>query len=250
MGRHSKPSNTKTLLKRTGATAALAGAALGGIGIAGAGAANAFPGQAGIVKCESSGNPTAVNNTAAGQRAGRPAGLFQIVTKTWLANGGGQFASTADRATPAQQQIVADRIFAKSGTAPWECHGGSGPAAFSNFAGQGGGGAASEEAATAHTKKSKAAPKAQTRVKSKAQAKPQGKPQVKPKAKPQAKAAAAAGATRSNPNGDYTVVAGDTLSGIAKKLGVSGGYQRLQQLNASYIPNANLILVGQKIATK
>ncbi|MFI5612035.1 transglycosylase family protein [Amycolatopsis sp. NPDC051903] len=237
MGRHSKPSHTKTVLKRTGATAALAGATLGGIGIAGAGAANAFPGQAGIVKCESGGNPTVVNNTAAGQRAGRPAGLFQIVTKTWLANGGGQFAPTADKATPAQQQIVADRIYAKSGSAPWECHGGSGPAAFSNFAGQGGG-AASEEAATTHTKKSKAAPKAQTRVKS----------QAKPKAAP--KTAPAAAATRSNPNGDYTVVAGDTLSGIAKKAGVSGGYQRLQQMNAAFIPNADLILVGQKIATK
>ncbi|HVW41355.1 MAG TPA: LysM domain-containing protein, partial [Amycolatopsis sp.] len=42
----------------------------------------------------------------------------------------------------------------------------------------------------------------------------------------------------------------DTLSGIAKKLGVSGGWHRLQQLNSQYIPNADLILVGQKIATK
>ncbi|HJQ47287.1 MAG TPA: transglycosylase family protein [Amycolatopsis sp.] len=230
MGRHSKPNRTKTVIKRTGATAAIAGAAIGGIGIVGAGTASAFPGQAGLVKCESGGNPAIVNNTAAGQRAGRPAGLFQIVTGTWLANGGGQFAPTADKATPAQQQVVADRIYAKSGSAPWECHTGSGPAQFSHFGGQTGGGSA--EPGSAPTQRS--APKAQ--------------PKAQPKADP--KPAASAGATRSNPNGDYTVVAGDTLSGIANKLGVSGGWQHLEQLNSQYIPNPNLILVGQKIATK
>ncbi|TNC20572.1 LysM peptidoglycan-binding domain-containing protein [Amycolatopsis alkalitolerans] len=218
MGRHSKPSKTKTVLRRTGATAAIAGATFGGIGIAGAGTASAFPGQAGLVKCESGGNPTAVNNTAAGQRAGRPAGLFQIVTKTWLANGGGQFAPTADKATPAQQQTVADRIYAKQGSAPWQCPTGAGSAQFAFFGGQSGGGSASTETA-----------------------------KVRHEAKPTN--ATPAGATRSNPTGNYTVVAGDTLSGIAAKFRVSGGWQHLQKANSQYIPNADLILVGQRIAT-
>ncbi|MFD2415117.1 LysM peptidoglycan-binding domain-containing protein [Amycolatopsis pigmentata] len=226
MGRHNKPSKTKTVLRRTGATAAITGAALGGIGIAGAGTADAFPGQAGLIMCESGGNPTAVNNTAAGIRAGRPAGLFQIVTGTWLANGGGQFAPTADKATPAQQQIVADRIYAKQGSAPWECHTGAGPAKFANFGGQTGGGTASTGAATTQPGPAKVETTTET------------------------KKAAPAGVTGSNPNGDYTVVAGDTLSGIAGRLGTPGGWQHLQQLNSQYIPNANLILVGQKIATK
>ncbi|MTD55105.1 LysM peptidoglycan-binding domain-containing protein [Amycolatopsis pithecellobii] len=233
MGRHSKPSKTAVVLKRTGATAAIAGATIGGIAIAGGGTASAFPGQAGIVKCESGGNPTIVNNTAAGQAAGRPAGLFQIVTKTWLANGGGQFAPTADKASPAQQQIVADRIYAKQGTAPWECHAGAGPANFSSFAGQGGGGAASPEAA-------KVKPQAKPQAK---QAKPQAKGGEVRKSSPQA-------APRPSHGGDYTVVAGDTLSGIAKKLGIPGGWRHLQQLNAQSIPNADLILVGQEIATR
>jgi LysM repeat protein len=232
VGRHSKPSKTKTLLKRSGATAALAGAAIGGIGIVGAGTAGAFPGQAGLVKCESGGNPTVVNNTAAGQRAGRPAGLFQIVTKTWLANGGRQFAPTADKATPAQQQIVADRIYAKQGSAPWECSTGSGPAAFAFFGGGTGGGSASPEVATTRAKPGKVELKVKVKVKS------------------EPKKTASAGATRSNPNGDYTVVAGDTLSSVAKKAGVAGGWRQLQQLNSQYVPNADLILVGQKIATK
>jgi nucleoid-associated protein YgaU len=133
VGRHSKPGKTKTILRRSGVVAALAGAAAGGIAVTGAGTANAFPGQAGLVRCESSGIPTAVNNTAAGRRAGRPAGLFQIVTGTWRANGGGQYAPTADRAAPWQQQIVANGIYARQGARPWECKPGPGPARFSNY---------------------------------------------------------------------------------------------------------------------
>lgn len=223
MGRHSKPSKTKTVIKRTSATAALAGAAVGGIGIVGAGTASAFPGQAGLVKCESGGNPTVVNNTAAGQRAGRPAGLFQIVTQTWLANGGGQYAPTADKAAPWQQQIVADRIYARSGAAPWECHTGAGPAAFANFGNSGGG--ASEPAASA--------PQVQTKTSVK-----------------QDSVETSTAAPSTNPGGDYTVVAGDTLSGIAQKFGVAGGWQQLHKLNADHIPNPDLILIGQRIATK
>jgi len=223
VGRHSKPSKAKTALKRTGAIAALAGTTVGGIAIFGSGTANAFPGQAGLVVCESGGNPTIVNNTPAGQQAGRPAGLFQIVTQTWLANGGGQFAPTADQASPSQQQVVADRIFAQQGSAPWECHTGAGPTPFSNF------GQASPDAA----------PVAAMTAGPSRQSDP-----------PPTPAPAAADEPSSNPTGDYTVVSGDTLSGIAQKFNVPGGWAHLQQMNSQYIPNANLILAGQKIATK
>jgi resuscitation-promoting factor RpfA len=225
VGRHSKPTKTKIVLRRTGVLAALAGATVGGIVGTGAGTANAFPGQSGLVMCESSGNPTAVNNTPAGQRAGRPAGLFQIVTRTWLANGGGQFAPTADLASPAQQQIVADRIFAQQGSAPWQCHPGSGPAAFSNF---GGAGSATHVAAPQVAAPQSATPSA---------------PAAMSHQSHQSHAS-------SNPQGEYTVVAGDTLSGIARKFNVPGGYRELQRLNAPHIPDANLIFVGQKIAIR
>jgi resuscitation-promoting factor RpfA len=214
VGRHSKPSKTKTILKRTSATAAIAGATVGGLAIAGAGTADAFPGQAGLVKCESGGNPKAVNNTAAGQRAGRPAGLFQIVTRTWLANGGGQFAPTADKAAPWQQQIVADRIYAKQHSSPWQCKTGPGPSQFSSFA---------QAGRTDSTSPAAAAP-----------------------APAHARPAAASTGAGSDPKGAYTVVAGDTLSGIAQRFHVAGGWEQLQRAN--HIPNANLILIGQQIA--
>lgn len=131
MAKHQKPTRTKKII--TGASV-IAGTGAIAMGLSMV-PANAFPGQAGLIKCESGGNPTIVNNTAAGQRAGRPAGLFQIVTGTWRANGGLQFAPTADKATPAQQQIVADRIYARSGARPWECKPGPGPAQWSHFGG-------------------------------------------------------------------------------------------------------------------
>ena len=39
-------------------------------------------------------------------------------------------------------------------------------------------------------------------------------------------------------------------SKLAQQFNVQGGWQGLQKLNAQYVPNADLILVGQKIATK
>jgi resuscitation-promoting factor RpfA len=228
VGRHSKPSRAKNALLRTGAAAVLAGVAAGTIGIAGAGTANAMPGQPGLVMCESGGNPHAVNNTAAGIRAGRPAGLFQIVTGTWLANGGGAYAPTADKATPAQQQAVADRIYARQGSAPWQCKPGSGPAAFADFGSAGAGAAAapvtkkSKKSATVHTPKT--APKA---------------PKAPKTHKSAPKAVAPATGQR------YTVVAGDTLSEIAHKFHVHGGWRHLQAVNG--VHNANLIYVGQTL---
>ncbi len=43
----------------------------------------------------------------------------------------------------------------------------------------------------------------------------------------------------------YTVISGDTLSKIATKLGVTGGWQRLAAANAATVPNPNLIFPGQ-----
>ncbi|MGH3469036.1 MAG: LysM peptidoglycan-binding domain-containing protein, partial [Thermocrispum sp.] len=56
--------------------------------------------------------------------------------------------------------------------------------------------------------------------------------------------------TKSNPKGDYTVRKGDTLSEIAKDEKIKGGWQKLHKLNKKYIGDPDLILVGQKIATK
>ena len=48
-------------------------------------------------------------------------GGLQFMTPTWLEYGGGQFAPRADLATEEQQIIVAERLYAKEGLAPWHC---------------------------------------------------------------------------------------------------------------------------------
>ena len=46
-------------------------------------------------------------------------GGLQFTEGTWLANGGGQYASSADLATPAQQIAVAERVLASQGIGAW-----------------------------------------------------------------------------------------------------------------------------------
>lgn len=48
-------------------------------------------------------------------------GGLQFKTPTWLEYGGGQFASRADLATKEQQIIIAERLYAHEGLAPWHC---------------------------------------------------------------------------------------------------------------------------------
>ena len=53
-----------------------------------------------------------------------------------------------------------------------------------------------------------------------------------------------------NPAGDYTIQAGDTLTGIADRLAVPGGWQRLVELNPAALLNPDLIFPGARIVTK
>ena len=53
-------------------------------------------------------------------------GGLQFTEGTWLANGGGQYASSADLATPAQQIAVAERVLASQGIGAWPVCGASG----------------------------------------------------------------------------------------------------------------------------
>jgi len=112
MGRHRTPTRTALLALRTaGATAALTGAAAAVLpGAALASTVDWAP----IAACESGGNPVAQNPTSTAS------GLFQFLTTSWLAYGGGQYAPTAAQATAAQQTAIADRAYAQSGLTPWE----------------------------------------------------------------------------------------------------------------------------------
>ncbi|TNC28132.1 LysM peptidoglycan-binding domain-containing protein [Amycolatopsis alkalitolerans] len=143
-------------------------------------------------------------------------GGLQFTQSTWKAYGG---TGSPQGASREQQIAVAERVLQGQGIGAWP------------VCGKKGGSSSVSAKSSTTTQKKSTAPKKATPKKSVAPQQVTALP-------------------TSNPNGDYTVAAGDTLSKIAKQFNVDGGYQKLQQLNSQYIPNPNLILVGQKIATK
>jgi LysM repeat protein len=72
---------------------------------------------AAIAACESGGNWSA--NTGNGFYGG-----LQFTQQTWLAYGGGQYAASANLASPAQQVAVAQRVLAGQGIGAWPVCGG------------------------------------------------------------------------------------------------------------------------------
>jgi resuscitation-promoting factor RpfA len=198
---------------RTVARVAIAGIAVGAPLAIAATPASAATNWDAIAQCESGGNWSI--NTGNGYYGG-----LQFTQSTWKAYGG---TGSAQNASREQQIAVAERVLQGQGIGAWPVCGK-----------KGGSGSAAPKATTGKTNTTKkVTPKKSTTAPKQAAA-----------------PAAPTGVSTSNPAGDYTVVAGDTLSKIASQFKVDGGYKKLQDLNAKYIPNADLILVGQKIATK
>ena len=140
-------------------------------------------------------------------------GGLQFTPGTWAANGGTGNPANASR----EEQIrVANNVLASQGIGAWPVCGKKG----------GSGSAAPAKARTT-------APTTSNGKKAPARTAP-----------------AAPVLVASNPAGDYTVVAGDTLSKIATAQNVAGGWQALYEKNKQYIGDPNLIVAGQKLATK
>jgi LysM repeat protein len=164
-----------------------------------------------IAKCESGGNWAI--NTGNGFYGG-----LQFTLGTWHANGGQGMPQNASRE---QQIAVAERVLATQGIHAWPVCG--------SRAGASGGTAAAVQVPQ-RTVQRATAPKA---------------PVTTPK-----QAQSTTSAPQSAPNGDYTVVAGDTLSGIAAKQGVQGGWNTLWNENKNVVSDPNLIFPGQALVTK
>jgi len=174
-----------------------------------------------LAQCESSGNWAA--NTGNGFSGG-----LQFTQSTWAAYGGSGSAANASRA---EQIAVAERVQAGQGWGAW-------PACSAQLGLAGGGGAAYTPAATPApstyvaptTQPTYVAPTTQSSY-------------VAPVEQAPVQAVAAAPVNLSGKT--YTVAAGDTLSGIAQRLGVTGGWEALYSANAGTVANANLIFTGQ-----
>ena len=243
-----------TSIRRTAAALAIGGVAAATMSMP---AANAVDGATwdALAQCESGGNWSI--NTGNGFYGG-----LQFTQQSW--NGVGMSGSPAN-ATRAQQIEAGERLLAIQGWGAW-------PACSAKLGLYGKTGAAptyteptTTVAAQSQTQQTYTAPAAQAAPAAPAaqaapaaveapaaapaaQAAPAAveAPAAAPAAAPAVEAPAAAPvATPKAAAGTYTVVPGDSLSLIAAKLGVAGGYQAIAAANTDIIYNVDLIFPGQ-----
>ena len=241
-----------TSIRRTAAALAIGGAVAATLSMP---AANAVDGATwdALAQCESGGNWSI--NTGNGFYGG-----LQFTQQSW--NGVGMSGSPAT-ATRAQQIEAGERLLAIQGWGAW-------PACSAKLGLYGKTGAAptytepTTVAAQSQTQQTYTAPAAQVapaapaaqaapaavEAPAAAPAAPAAPAAVEaPAAAPAAPAveapAAAPVAAPKAAAGTYTVVPGDSLSLIAAKLGVAGGYQAIAAANTDIIYNVDLIFPGQ-----
>ena len=219
-----------TSIRRTAAALAIGGAVAATMSMP---AANAVDGATwdALAQCESGGNWSI--NTGNGFYGG-----LQFTQQSW--NGVGMSGSPAT-ATRAQQIEAGERLLAIQGWGAW-------PACSAKLGLYGKTGAAptyteptTTVAAQSQTQQTYTAPAAQAAPAAPAvQAAPAA---AEAPAAPAVEAPVAAAPKAAA--GTYTVVPGDSLSLIAAKLGVAGGYQAIAAANTDIIYNVDLIFPGQ-----
>ncbi len=232
-----------TSIRRTAAALAIGGVAAATMSMP---AANAVDGATwdALAQCESGGNWSI--NTGNGFYGG-----LQFTQQSW--NGVGMSGSPAT-ASRAQQIEAGERLLAIQGWGAW-------PACSAKLGLYGKTGAAptyteptTTVAAQSQTQQTYTAPAAQAAPAAPAAQAAPAAPAVPaaveapaaPAAAPAVEAPAAAPvAAPKAAAGTYTVVPGDSLSLIAAKLGVAGGYQAIAAANTDIIYNVDLIFPGQ-----
>jgi resuscitation-promoting factor RpfA len=223
--------STFSTVARRGVT--FAAVSIAGVALSATSATAAVPGSAAtnvwdsLAQCESSGN-WAINN------GNGYAGGLQFSPSTWAAYGGKGSAANASRA---QQIAVAEKVQASQGWGAW-------PACAAKLGLSGA--PAPQSASVARTPAAAAAPAA----KAPAAKAPAAKAPVAKAPAPQAAPAAAAPAGRHVAavpvsGQTYTIQSGDTLSTVASKLNIAGGWQKLADANTATISNPDLVFPGQ-----
>ena len=243
-----------TSIRRTAAALAIGGAVAATMSMP---AANAVDGATwdALAQCESGGNWSI--NTGNGFYGG-----LQFTQQSW--NGVGMSGSPAT-ASRAQQIEAGERLLAIQGWGAWPAcsaklglYGKTGAAptyteptttvaaqsqtqqTYTAPAAQVAPAAPAAQAAPAAVEAPAAAPAAPV-----APAAPAVEAPAAPAAAPAVEAPAAPAAAPKAAAGTYTVVPGDSLSLIAAKLGVAGGYQAIAAANTDIIYNVDLIFPGQ-----
>ena len=211
---------------------------MAGVGIAGAATVVAGIGVASsasaagsvwdrVAACESGGNWSI--NTGNSFYGG-----LQFTKSTWLAYGGGQYAARADFATRAQQIAVAQRTLQGQGPGAWPVC--SVKAGLTRANGGASGAASAPVTTSRSTNRVAITPKVTTR-----------KTYVAPKQTVTTKKTYVAPRASTATGRTITIKSGDTLSKLAARYHVDGGWKALFAANRATIANANLIYVGQAV---
>ncbi|GKQ38904.1 transglycosylase family protein [Streptomyces sp. A012304] len=176
-----------------------------------------------VAACESSNDWNI--NTGNGYYGG-----LQFTQSTWEAYGGTRYAPRADLATKDQQIAVAEKVLDGQGPGAW-------PACSVRAGLTRGGDTPDIHPAGTQASQAEAAPQSEKRKPARTSLR-----DVQPQSTPQSRAGTAE---------MYTVVRGDTLSGIADEQEVRGGWQRLYTANRATIgADPDLIVPGQRLSLR
>ncbi|OQR59358.1 transglycosylase [Streptomyces maremycinicus] len=229
-GKHRRPAKATRVAALAGVTGVAIAAPLMAAGNASAATASEWDA---VAQCESGGNWSI--NTGNGYYGG-----LQFSASTWAAYGGTAYASTADQASKSQQIAIGEKVLAGQGKGAWPvCGTGLSGAAYNGSAAESSGSGSSDSAGSSNsgstssrsTEEQSASRSTDRPAASKTVTTPTGKKVKKG-------------------DGEYKVVKGDTLSSIAEKHKVAGGWAKLFDLNKDIVTDADLIYPGQQLHLK
>lgn len=239
--KHRRPSKAVRIATLAGVAGAAIAVPL--MGATGASAASVSTWDA-VAQCESGGNWSI--NTGNGYYGG-----LQFSQSSWAAAGGTQYAARADLATKAQQIAVAEKLLDLQGPGAWACAGAG------NLSNDGvdpgvdtGSSAAKTEAAPKAAPKQESAPVQQAEPKKAERTEAPSTNRSDRSAAPKAESKTVTtptGKKVEKGDGEYKVVAGDSLSKIAADHKVKGGWEQLFKLNKDIVTDADLIYPGQQL---
>lgn len=227
-GKHRRASKATRVVALAGVAGIAVAAPLMTAGTASAATASEWDA---VAQCESGGNWSI--NTGNGYYGG-----LQFSASTWAAYGGTAFAASADQASKSQQIQIAEKVLAGQGKGAWpSCGVGLSGAAYT--------GGTAEQA-----QPERKAEEPTTRSEQRTAPKPAAKNGDAKKAEAKKTVTTPTGKKVKKGDGEYKVVAGDTLSKIAAAHDVKGGWEKLFKLNKDVVQDADLIYPGQQLHLK
>ncbi|MFF0017182.1 transglycosylase family protein [Streptomyces sp. NPDC005374] len=225
-GKHRRPSKATRVAALAGVTGVAIAAPLMAAGSASAATASEWDT---VAQCESGGNWSI--NTGNGYYGG-----LQFSASTWAAYGGTAYASTANQASKSQQIAVAEKVLASQGKGAWpSCGVGLSGASYS-------GGSSSSSSGNSSSGSSNTSSRS---TEEQSASRSTERPAAKKKT-----VTTPTGKKVKKGDGEYKVVKGDTLSSIAEKHKVKGGWQKVFKLNKDIVTDADFIYPGQQLHLK